>query len=151
MPQVDFFVPAEGVSLDRLRMVCAVAAARCAQRQGLVVQAGSAQELARLDELLWTCSDISFLAHETIDSEGSGDAPILLAYDHPPVTTVDCLVNLAHPLPDYAWTCTRIIELLDNDEDGKELGRQRYRAYKIAAGGVAPRTVKIRNYDDIAL
>jgi DNA polymerase III subunit chi len=146
--EVHFIVAEDNSRLERKRMVCALAEHRWAQARGLLVQAASAQELAELDDLLWTYNDISFLMHATLGKPSAGSTPILLTWDVVPDTEVECLVNLGQTVPAYVGRCKCIYELVDHDPHHKGWARQRYLDYK--AAGCEPQTRRISNYNELA-
>src|SRR5687768_13867816 len=64
MARVDFYVLAEEGSDVRYRFACRLAEKAVDQGHRVYLQTTSLAEAQRLDELLWTFSDRSFLAHE---------------------------------------------------------------------------------------
>ena len=95
-----------------------------------------------LDNLLWTFRAGSFIPHQLYTGEihdftkviliGSLDAP-----EHWQKT----IMNLSSQHPKNVGLAERIIEILDNSEEAKELGRNRYRHYQ--QSGAAITTHKI--------
>jgi DNA polymerase-3 subunit chi len=104
-----------------------------ARERGLkvVVRAGSAERLAALDDLLWTYSEESFLAHGTAAEEAPETQPVLLttADERPNDAEILFLVDNA-PLP-AAYPYTRVIMLFDgHDSEAVEAARAAWREVK---------------------
>lgn len=82
----------------------------------------------RLDDLLWTFRPGSFIPHQVY----SGDIPaipqVLIGSVAPPEQWQKTVLNLSSHCVD----AERVLEILDNSEATKSVGRQRYRHYKEA-------------------
>ena len=132
MSRVDFYVLSEDGVDERLRFACRLAEKAVDQGNRVYVQTGSHAEAQRLDELLWTFSDRSFLAHEVVD----GNPPshervmVLLGDADAPVTHRQLLINLADRLPSDVTVYERIAEIVDIDPERKRLSRERYKQYR---------------------
>jgi DNA polymerase-3 subunit chi len=102
-----------------------------------VIRSGSPERMAALDDLLWTYSDDSFLAHGVESEPDAASQPVLL-------TTRDGLPNGAEalflvdnaPLPE-AWPSERVIMLFDgHDPDAVEAARAAWKTAKGLGHGV---------------
>ena len=128
-----------GVS-DKLGYTCRLV--RKAWRSGQrVVVTGSADQLARLDSLLWSFEKGEFLPHARLRAGQAlaahlGRTPVLLADVASEAGHGEVLVNLgpaqAHRHADFA----RVIEVVADSDDEVQSGRQRWRAY--LAEGIKP-------------
>ncbi len=112
---------------------------RKAYRSGSrVVVAGSAEQLARLDALLWTFEPGEFIPHARLRA---GQAltpalqrtPIWLADAPGDLAPRDVLVNLGPELAPGFERHPRVIEIVAEAADEVASGRQRWRGY-LAAG-----------------
>lgn len=102
-----------------------------------VVQATDAERVAALDDLLWTFSDDSFLAHGTARDGDPAMHPVFLTTgeDNPNAASVrlfvdgaDVLAALENP---QATPTERAIVLFDgNDESALETARAQFRALR---------------------
>lgn len=90
----------------------------------------------QLDELLWTFDPASFLAHG-IDQK---DAPICISA-HLPTQAEWIVFNFNNQALDPATQFSHIIEIIENDESAKQLGREKFKAYRRM--GIAPQTYKL--------
>lgn len=132
MSRVDFYVLSEDGTDARLRFACRLAEKAVDQGMRVYIQSASLAEAQRLDELLWTFSDRSFLAHE-IANESSPSHPqvmVLLGDADPPPTHRQMLINLADRLPSDSEAHERIAEIVDVDPERKRLSRERYKQYR---------------------
>ncbi len=152
--RVDFYV-LEGVAeAARLKLACRLAEKAWSGAHRTVVTATDAAELQRLDELLWTFSDGSFVPHEALlaevpqpppaaSTEGpQATPPVLLCVGALPPGEFDVLVNLAPELPDWRGRVRRIAEVLDGEEGRRQRGRARFKAYRDL--GITPATHNLR-------
>lgn len=132
MSRVDFYILSEEGMDARLRYTCRLAEKAVDHGHRVYVQTSSLAEAQRLDELLWTFSDRSFLAHEIANGAtpshpkvmvlvGEGDAP-------PDYRQV--LINLTDRLPSNLEAYERIAEIVDVDAERKRLSRERYKQYR---------------------
>ena len=103
------------------------------------VQATTPERIAALDELLWTWSDESFLAHGSARDGDEAMHPIWLttAADNPNGATVRIFVDGAPPEPlladEGAAPRDRALVIFDGrDEDALALARTQFRGLKAA-------------------
>ncbi len=92
------------------------------------VDAGSTTE--RLDVLLWTFRDTSFVPHGCLSSECDADVTVMIAAGQAPPNHRDVLINFAAEVPEFYGQFTRIAEIVPNEEGAKAAGRTRYRLYR---------------------
>jgi DNA polymerase-3 subunit chi len=85
--------------------------------------------LQRLDMMLWTFKEESFLAHD-IYPDVSSSAPIRIGCTEQVCEEMDVLINLTEPLPPFFEHYERIAEIVDDTPSAREAGRVRYRFYK---------------------
>ena len=97
-PRVDFYLSEEAGDAARLRLACRVTEKAYLAKQRVVVYSDDATLLPRLDDLLWTFGDGSFVPHDTCLSEGLAcEAPVVLTTGPLPGTHTDVLINLPTP------------------------------------------------------
>ena len=134
MGKVDFYILSGEGADEPLRVTCRVAEKAWRLGNRVRVQVAGADSLRRLDDLMWTFKQESFLPHE-IDGQnpecGSMDpAPVVLGTDTAYAGAPDVLINLTGTLPDNAGEISRIAEIIPADEDSKRAGRKRYQHYR---------------------
>ncbi len=139
--RVDFYVLAEASAAARLRVACRIAEKAYLASQTVLVWHTERGELERLDELLWTFADTSFVPHEWLGAAApaGAEAPVLLG-TAPPNAPVDVLINLdlsAEP-PPFLAEVARVAEIIDGEPSRRDAGRARFKAYR--QRGLSPDT-----------
>lgn len=139
--EVDFHT---GVA-DKLGYTCRLL--RKAWRAGKqVVVTGPPAALNRLDQMLWTFEPSEFIPHARLRAGQAIEprlarTPIWLAESPADAGPRDVLVNLGPQALATAATgsasCPRVIEIVADEPDEAEAGRERWRQYK--AAGLNPR------------
>ncbi|WP_423198255.1 MULTISPECIES: DNA polymerase III subunit chi [unclassified Cupriavidus] len=125
MTRIDFHsnVP------DTLAYVCRLVRKAYGAGQRVVVHGGS-QQLARLDQQLWTFSALDFLPHCGLDSPHAASTPIVLAATLEAVPHHQILVNLGDAAPAQFASFERLIEVVGDSPEARDAGRARYRFYR---------------------
>ncbi len=132
MARVDFYVlPEEGVEVI-WRYACRLAEKAAALGHRIFVRTASPADAGRLDELLWTFNDRSFLPHEiaTAHSPAHEKVAVLLGQEPAPPGYRQLLINLSAELPADVDQYERIAEIVDNDPERKRQARERFRQYR---------------------
>lgn len=129
MTEVSFYT---GVA-ERLAYVCRLL--RKAQQSGArVTVVGPAAALDRLDAALWTFEATEFVPHVRLrgaaDAAAVARAPIVLtdSLTHAPSDGV--LLNLGAELVPGFERFTRVLEVVSQDAQQVQAGRERFRQYK---------------------
>lgn len=129
MTQVDFYLLSTSEEHTRDHFICKLVEKIVRQRHMLHIHCKDRQETHRLDELLWTFSDISFIPHNIL-GEGPSTPPLVqLGFDGTP-THHDILINLCATIPIFYSSFQRILEIVPQDEGLQAAARQRYQFYK---------------------
>lgn len=129
MTRIDFHsnVP------DKLAYACRLVRKARSQNLRVVMMAADAAQLQRLDEMLWTFSDLDFLPHVPADSPLAAQTPILLMQmDDADVDLphYQVLVNLAQQPPGNFARFERMFEIVSAEAEDRLAGRERYRHYQ---------------------
>ena len=128
MARVDFYVLSQ--SGEQARAVFACKLTEKAYRLGNTVhiQVDDAAAMQKVDELLWTFRDGSFIPHHCI-GQGDLESPVTIGFgDEAPQSQL--LINLSEHVPALAGSFERIAELVTADEAAKQLSRQRFTLYR---------------------
>lgn len=97
----------------------------------IVILAKDAQQLAALDEQLWTFSEHDFLPHVRLDDPLAAQTPILLTTDGAmDAPHHQILINLSDVPPGHFARFERMFEVISSDETDRSAGRERYRYYQ---------------------
>ena len=132
MARVDFYVLSEDAPDARLRYACRLAEEQAERGLRVYLQTGSPGETQRLDELLWTYNDRSFLPHEIYRGEPASHerVRVMLGEQPPPPSLQDLLINLSESAPIDLDAYVHIIEIVDIDPERKRTARERYKHYR---------------------
>jgi len=136
MPEASFYIlPSQSLS-DRLLFACKLIekAYRCGQF--CYVYTETLQHSQQLDDLLWTYRENSFIPHQVYDEPNKitpeYEHTVLIGTQKAPEKWQKLIFNLSSKYPDNINTAERVLEILDNNEELKQAGRERFRRYKQA-------------------
>jgi len=131
MTEVSFYIlPSESLQ-DRYLFACKLIEKAYRSGHFCYVLTDSADQSRIIDDLLWTFRAGSFIPHQIYTGELPGlEKVILIGSLAAPEHWQKTLFNLSSRIPDIGPQTERILEILDNSEATKELGRNRYRQYK---------------------
>jgi len=127
MTRIDFYsnVP------DKLGYACRLVRKARAANCRIVLLAGDNNELARLDEALWTFSELEFLPHVTAGDPLAAATPVILTdSDQAELPHYQLLINLSTGTPAHFARFERMLEIVAADDADKVAGRERYRFYQ---------------------
>ena len=129
MARVDFYVLDQAGEPARQVFACRLAEKAWRMNNTVHIETGDPAEAARLDELLWTFRDGSFVPHHVI-GDGGSDAPVTIGCRSEALDARDLLINLSDDIPGIAASFPRIAELVAADEDSRQLSRKRFATYR---------------------
>ena len=133
--QVDFYVRPEA-SPDALEaFACRLVETVWRRGHRVLVLAASEAAARRLDDLLWTFRDESFVPHRRVGADAppaaeAVDEPIIVSTPGAWSGALDVLVNLTPSVPAEADRAARIVEIVPADGGARDAGRERYRDYR---------------------
>ena len=84
----------------------------------------------KLDDMLWTFRDISFIPHEIYNGNENIESPVTIGFGNLSPNHQQVLINLDGKIPEFANKFERVIEIVENNDKKKERARDRYRQYK---------------------
>lgn len=127
MTRIDFHSNVPNGFAYACRLVRKARAAQCR----IVLFCKDRNELAQLDQLLWTFSEQDFLPHVYAGDSLASQTPVILT-DSETVTLPHhhVLINLSGDTPEHFARFERMVEIIPPDEPGRTAGRNRYRFYK---------------------
>lgn len=130
MAEASFYILPSSSLSDRFIFACKLIekAYRCGQF--CYVYTDSPQHSEQLDNLLWTFRENSFIPHQIYDEQPDFEDTVLIGTQTAPEKWQKLIFNLSSKYPDDLTKTERILEILDNNEDLKQAGRQRFRQYK---------------------
>ena len=117
-------------------MVCRLA--EKVQRLGhsILVLTTDSEQSRMLDSLMWTFSQSSFVPHTLAqassehEDDGQGSFNTVLIHHQLLKKTPEVLINLKADIP-QPDDLQRVVEIVDQDEQVRATGREKYRTYKI--------------------
>jgi len=130
MTQVDFYILAAQGRSDPEQVACRVADKAYSQGHRVYIHGASEAEIRRLDRLLWTFRQSSFVPHGLIGEADPAATPVLLGWGLDPDQQDDVLINLASAVPNFFSRFQRVAEIVGPDPQVREAGRERYRFYR---------------------
>jgi DNA polymerase-3 subunit chi len=131
--RVDFYILDRPASEARLIAACRLTEKAVDQDYEVLINTQSDEESVRLNDLLWTFSQGSFLPHRMIGDDGQTDQgePISIGSGREPSDgRWDLLINLANDVPEFFGRFSRVAELVGPNESDKAAGRERFRYYR---------------------
>jgi len=143
MAEIKFYLLSSTGSDARYRYACKIIEKAYRNGYFAYVLTDSDSQSQWLEQLLWTFRPTSFVPHEIY----RGILPefpntILISHLPIPLQWQRLVVNLSsNPVGDLGQT-EKVVEIFDNDEQVKQIGREHYRHYKSL--GVIPSTHSIQ-------
>ena len=127
--RVDFYVLSEASAAARLKVACRIAEKAYLASQSVLLWHTDRAELEKLDELLWTFADTSFVPHAWLAEDAA--APVLLSTE-PPAGPVEVLIHLglSPEPPAFLTRVSRLVEIIDGEPARRDAGRARFKAYR---------------------
>jgi len=129
MTRIDFYVLADDSIEQQQVFACRLAQKASKQGHRVYIHTESQQQTKILDELLWSFSPASFVAHTAEPSE-CGSNPVYINHSGDPLDIHGVLINLSPQTPDCFTRFERLAELVNQDETIKQAGRERFKFYK---------------------
>lgn len=131
MTRVDFYISPSHAAQARHQLACRIAEKAYQQDYRIYIHTGSPEEAHRVDDLLWTFRQGSFLPHGLYASDEQDECAIVIGHQsEAPSTNKDVLINLAQDVPLFFSQFERVAEMINADDAQKQHGRERYRFYR---------------------
>jgi DNA polymerase-3 subunit chi len=139
MPKIDFYVLTDAAPDAHLRFVCRLAEKAVDQSHKVFIRATDADTAQRIDDLLWTFGDRSFLPHEIAnDKSPSHERVRILIGETAPQNFCDVVINLSPTAPSELDSLQRIAEIVPADAELKKASREKFKVYRDK--GLGPET-----------
>ena len=133
MTRVDFYVLQAGSERHREVFACLLAEKAFGRGMGIYLHTGGPAATARMDDLLWTFRDGSFLPHLPVteaDSDPGQLTRIHLGHGDDPGPEEGLLINMAEDVPMFFSRFERVAEIVGQSDVEKAKGRERFRFYR---------------------
>ena len=126
MTEITFYTFAEN-PLDVARRVAAKA---YGQGKQVMIYAPDTATADAIDRLLWTTPALSFVPHCRDSDALAGETPVLIGANADALRQADVMINLHTEQPPAFARFERLVEIIGQDDAGREQGRARYRFYQ---------------------
>ncbi|MGI9234493.1 MAG: DNA polymerase III subunit chi [Woeseiaceae bacterium] len=131
MARVDFYVLQRADERSRHTLACKLAEKAYRLENTIYIHAKNQTDAARLDELLWTFRDGSFVPHALGGiKDDTSASPVIIGCTPDNVASRDLLINLCDEIPTFVESFPRVAELVTSDEQCRLLGRKRFSEYR---------------------
>ncbi len=126
--RIDFYILSLSGENQRTTFACRLAEKAYRLAHTVHIHTASQAEAARLDDLLWTFRDGSFVPHELLHD--GAESPVTIGCDGNFAGSRDLLINLGDDIPEFTDSFTRVAELVSADEHCRQVSRRRFAAYR---------------------
>jgi DNA polymerase-3 subunit chi len=128
MAEISFYILPTQSQQERYLFTCKLI--EKAYRSGCFcyVLTDTAAQSQRIDDLLWTFRAGSFIPHQVYTGDIPPVAQVLIGSLPPPAQWQKTVLNLSS----HCTEAERVLEILDDSEETKSVGRERYRHYREA-------------------
>ena len=131
MARADFYLLAAAGEPSRELFACRLAEKVYRLEQSVHIHAADAQQANRLDELLWTFRDGSFVPHEIVAHGGEpAESPVTIGCSKEALRAADLVINLGDEAIEIAGASPRLAEIVTSDEDRKQRSRRLFAEYR---------------------
>lgn len=134
MTRVDFYVLEDGAAGAREHFACRLVEKACRLKHRVYVHAASQDDAERLDRLLWTFSDRSFVPHvlesPDLDAQLAAASPVRIGAGTQSGYEAEILVNLDEDVPLFFSRFERVAEIVSGTDQHRAQARERFRFYR---------------------
>lgn len=130
MLKIDFYVIEDTNPQARLRLACRLIEKAYKNRHRIYVHTDNVTEAHKVDELLWTYREDSFLPHNLYGDGPEPAPPIQIGYEKTPEKQRDILLNLSKTVPEFYGQFARILQIVSADTETQAAAREHYRFYR---------------------
>jgi DNA polymerase III subunit chi len=134
MTRVDFYVLEDQAAQARERFACRLVEKAWRLKHTVYLHAATAEAAQKLDGLLWTFSDRSFLPHvlegPDLDEALAAATPVRVGTGAEPGFDAELLVNLDEAVPLFFSRFDRVAEIVGGSAEQRTVARDRFRFYR---------------------
>lgn len=117
-------------AVDRIQSAAQWLQQAWSQRQAVLVYVPDEEQASKLDRVLWTQPQLSFLPHCRADSPLAAETPILLTSRLDDPAQEQCLLNLGNELPASFSRFEHLVEIVSTDDIDRLPARERFKFYR---------------------
>ena len=115
---------------DRIAATAALIGKAYQQGKPLLIYAPDAEVAATLDRQLWIHPPTAFIPHVANQSPLAGQTPVIITHDLDAPSQTERLFNLAREVPPDFARFDSIIEVVGQEAEDRQAGRERVKSYK---------------------
>jgi len=130
MTRISFYVLKGQLEHERQVFACRLAEKAYKLGKHVYIHTENAQQSETMNQTLWSFRADSFVPHQLNDGQDADDCPVLIGHDVKPPRLMDLLINLDATQPLFFSQFERMAELINDDEDIKLAGRERFQFYR---------------------
>lgn len=131
MTRVDFYILPDTDEDRRQVYLCRLVDKAYRLGHHVWIHVPEASRAAALDDRLWSFNQGSFLPHERAgDDDADPDCPVVLGGPGEPDGARALLVNEDHEVPPFFARFERVAEVVNQDDETRRRGRERYAFYR---------------------
>jgi len=134
MKQVDFYLISNRVNNAKFKLASRLANKLQRLGQRSLVVTDNEPSTTLLDQIMWSFSDASFLAHDGL-TNATTESKVVVG-EHSAIEQAlldqafDVLINLASEVPVYSHHFERVAEIVEAEDEAKSAARTRYKRYQ---------------------
>ena len=141
MTQVDFYVIDDDVKHSAEKFACKLTEKIYKQGYSVYIHTEDDKQSARMDDLLWTFRQGSFIPHARAENTPDENIKVIIGANDQLQCKGEVLINLASEIPASYQKFSRIAELVDKEPQRKASAREHYRYYRDQGCAVASHQV----------
>jgi len=126
MTQIDFYFNTS----DKYRLAVRLGGKSLEQSTRIFVLTPDPAATDRMENLLWTTQQTSFMPHCRSRDALAQETPIIVDHDGSMLVHDDILLNLCDAYPPFFSRFQRLIEIVGVDDEDKAAARHRYKFYR---------------------
>lgn len=130
MTRVSFYLLKGSVEHDRQVFACRLIEKAYKQGHHIYIHTDNAEKAEQVNHILWSFRADSFVPHQLIDAPNRDNCPVLIGHNTKPPRLMDLLINLGSEQPIFFSQFERVAEFVNDDQQLKIMGRERYRFYQ---------------------
>lgn len=125
MTRIDFYANVD----SRERTACTIAAKALERGVRLFVLTADEAQSERVDRLMWTFAQLSFLPHVRATHPLATQTPVIVDHVFDPLPHDQVLLNLTDTTPSVFSRFERLVEIVSLDPEDRQRARGRWRFY----------------------
>ncbi len=130
MTRVSFYVLKGEQEQVRQLFACRLVEKAYKLGHEVFIHTRDASHSEQLNQALWAFRADSFVPHLINGQQHTDTTPVLISHDTPPPRLMNLLINLNEQQPMYFSQFERVAELINDHQQIKQAGRERYQFYK---------------------